>query len=328
MAENTPTQVNEEIDLGYLFKKIGLFLKRCIIILFNIISFFIKHKYTVIFLILIGIALGFLKDSFSKPVLINEVIVVPNFGSVDYLYDKTEALNAKIQAKDSVFLKTILGDKHKKLKEIEVEHIDDLFNNVSNNGDRVELFDILSQSKEADEFLNYYSITKTYKHHRLTFKIEGKEDSEDIVSRILEFLNNNPYYQDYQDIYVEHNSYLIDFNLNMLNQIDSILAFQMKAVEPLSSQVLDVDEKNYIPELIDKKREISQYLLTLKRQKSDFDIPIKLVKADYNLIELDSLRISSKILYPILLIVVFCLIFVMKHFYKKMKLIALENKSA
>lgn len=329
MSENIPTQqASEEIDLGYLFKKIGDFFKKCLLVLFKIITFFLKYKFIILVLIVVGVVLGFYKDVTSEPILNNEAIVIPNFGGVDYLYDKVNALNAKIEAEDTLYLKTIMGGNYEKLKEIEVEHIDDLFNNVSSSGDRVELFDILSQSKEADEFLNYYSITKTYKHHRLTFQIEGKDDSIEIVESIMEFLNNNSHYQEYLEIYKEHNKFLIDFNIEILKQIDSLLAQQTREVRSSNSQVFEIDEKNYIPQLIDRKQEISRNLLALKKNEVDYSKSIKVIKVDYNLLNTEKFKISPKILYPILLVITFCLIFLLKYIYYKMKLIAFENKTA
>lgn len=328
MSEKNSNLSSEEVDLGYLFRKIGIFFKKCVVILFNVIEFYLKFKYILLLLIAIGIAYGIYQKRNSEHVLINEAIVIPNFESVDYLYDKIDALNKKVIAEDTLFLNPIFGKNAFRLKEIEIDHIDDLYNNIAKTRERVELFDILSASKEADVFLNYFSITKTYKHHRITFKILGVDHSEKIVQNLINYLNDNQHYKDYGTIYREHNDFMIDFNEKMLEQIDTILSKENLDNKSSHSFGLAIDEKNYIPELIDRKRQISEYLLNLKKERADYDSPIKLVKVDYNLIDTERLNVPPLIKYPILFILLFSSIFFIKHVYLKLKLISLEDKSA
>src|SRR5690606_24972696 len=107
MSTNNTNQT-EEIDLGYLFKKAGDIFKNCVKILFQIIAFFLKYKFIVIALIVIGFAYGYYKDSNAKKSYSNQGIVIPNFESVDYLYNSIENLNTKIRQADTLFLQKVL----------------------------------------------------------------------------------------------------------------------------------------------------------------------------------------------------------------------------
>ncbi len=310
-------QISEEVDLGYLFRKISSFLKKSLIALYKIIAFFLNHKFIILGLIGIGIGLGYFKQSLSEPILNNRIIVIPNFESVDYLYDRVSALNAKIQTKDNKYLEAFIGEDYNRLRNIEIEHIDDLFTNVSDNNNKVELFKTLSQSKEADEFLNYYSITKTYKYHLLSIDLKGEGRSVEIVQSILDHFNDNSHFQDYAEIYREHNAFSIELNEQMLSQIDSLIAGHTKEKSQIERQTIDINQRNYLADLISKKQQIEQELLSLKKEKADFIHPIKLIKADYN-IENQTLN-KPIILYPILLVLIFCSFFLLKALYIKAK---------
>ena len=98
---------SEEVDLGYLFKSIGGFFKKILRTLFLILDFFKKYFIIIIILLIIGFAYGYYKDYNAIKTYDNEVIVIPNFESVDYLYDKVEAINKKIASGDTIYLQNV-----------------------------------------------------------------------------------------------------------------------------------------------------------------------------------------------------------------------------
>jgi len=63
----------------------------------------------------------------------------------------------------------------------------------------------------------------------------------------------------------------------------------------------------------------------LFKKKEDQVKIIKDVGANYNIIDTEKIRIPSKIKFPIFLVVLFSLFFLIKRLYSKMKMIALEN---
>mgnify|MGYP000057620634 CR=1 FL=1 len=79
---------DQEIDLGQIRIGIKKFFNGIINSIFDVI-FFVKKKIIVIgTLFLIGIVLGFFID--KNPVYTQDITVIPNFGSNEYLYKKVE----------------------------------------------------------------------------------------------------------------------------------------------------------------------------------------------------------------------------------------------
>src|SRR5690554_697804 len=115
----------EEIDLAYLFKKLKETSKNLIKLVFKVLDFYLKFWIVVLALILLGVAYGFYLDSNAKNEYENQGIIIPNFESVDYLYNNIEYFNNKIKTRDTVFLKQVLAEDFEAIKKIEIEPISD-----------------------------------------------------------------------------------------------------------------------------------------------------------------------------------------------------------
>ncbi|NCT18276.1 MAG: hypothetical protein COZ75_05510 [Flavobacteriaceae bacterium CG_4_8_14_3_um_filter_34_10] len=325
---NQPTHSNqtEEIDLGYLFKKLGDFFKRCVKLLFLIIAFFIKFKIIVIFLILIGLAYGYYKDITSKKIYANEAIVIPNFGSVDYLYDKVKAINTKISANDTLYLQAILDTNFRKIKKIEIEPIIDIYNFAAQSRENIDIFRILFQNQELAEFVEDLTTSKYYKYHRINFTVVGNEDSELIIKQLLDYFNNNEHYNQYQEINTENTALLIKESTIMISQIDSLIQSAIRdSSKNNGSQSVNINDKSDLGTLIYRKQEILKSRLELLTKEKDQVQIIKQVSLNYNLTPEKGFSISNKIKYPILFVLLFSLVFFIRYAYNKLEAIAKSN---
>lgn len=314
---------SEEIDLSLLTKKLNNALKKSIILIFGALGVFIKYKIIVAILVIIGFAYGFYKDKTTQKIFYNKVIVIPNFGSVDYLYEKVEALNAKVVARDSVYLKTILGPNYGNLRKIEIEPIVDIYNFAAQSRENIDIFRILFQNQDLSEFVEDMTTSKYYKHHNLNFSISGIDSSEKIVNDILTYFNENEHYKLYKDEIRENTDFLLKENLKMIAQIDSILqsaTYVSKSKELASS--FSINDNGDLGALIYRKELILNDRVSLIQENIDqFEI-IKTVSANYNLMPTDTFIISNKIKYPLLLILLFSVFFFMRYAYKKSEAIA------
>ena len=97
---------DQEIDLGQLSKKIGGFFQKLTDSFFDFILFLKRNIILVAVLFIVGAALGYFLDKKTK-VYDHEVVVLPNFNSVDYLYAKINLINSKRKENDTLFLKSI-----------------------------------------------------------------------------------------------------------------------------------------------------------------------------------------------------------------------------
>ncbi|HBC02954.1 MAG TPA: hypothetical protein DC015_01855, partial [Aequorivita sp.] len=181
---------SEEVDLGYMFKSIGGIFKKLAGFLFLVIAFVRKYLLLIIGLIILGIILGYFLDRNSVKVYENRLIVIPNFESVEYLYDKTDELNFKIQSGDSLYLKEIFGEKYKAVKKIEIEPIVDIYNFTTKSRENIDVFRILFENQDMKEFVDDMTTSKQYKYQKLKVFIHGK-DSKDLLEKFLGFLNEN-----------------------------------------------------------------------------------------------------------------------------------------
>jgi hypothetical protein len=104
MSTKVPQNSDQEIDIFQLSRSIGGFFDRVNRSVFRVIQFFVRNWITVLILVVLGAVLGFYLDS-NKKSYNNQVVVTPNFESVDYLYAKVDLIQSKIAAGDLYFLK-------------------------------------------------------------------------------------------------------------------------------------------------------------------------------------------------------------------------------
>ncbi len=315
----------EEIDLGYLVNKTGVFFKNLVKVFFLILAFFQKYIIIVIVLIIIGFSYGYFKDRTSFKIYSNETIVIPNFESVDYLYGKVEALNQKISLKDTVFLKKILDTNYLKIRKIEVEPIVDIYNFISRSREHIDIFRVLFQNQDMSEFVEDMTTSKYYKYHKLDFTTIGDESSERIIQDILNHFNSNSHFLEYQEEIRANTSLEIAENARMIAQVDSVFkAVSSFPSKEKSNQSFFINDNSQLNDLLTSKRELLEDRMKLKMRYIDETDVIKLVSANYNL-KPDGIVLSNKVKYPLVLIFLFSLVFFIGYAYKKLKAIVESN---
>lgn len=324
---NHPEHKNqsEEIDLGYLIKKINELYIKSLKLLFGVIAFFLRHILIILALILIGVVYGYFKEKDAVPLYDNQAIVVPNFESVHYLYEKIDAINFKIGQKDSLYLKNIFGDDFKRLRKLEIEPIVDMYQFLSKSRENIDIFRIITQSQDITDYKEELSNNKYNKYHKLNLKIYGERNIEEFVSKVFDYLNSNQHLEEYSTIYKENNELQIKEHKNMVAQIDSVLYSIYSGKKQQTNHGVQFSENPYLHFLIERKGMVMDDLLQHQIQKIDFESAIKIVKIDYNLIDNTKFRISNKIKYPILLVFLYSLFFFFRNSYFKLKKIANSN---
>ena len=145
---------NQEIDLSEISKKIGGFFEGISNTIFKWILFIKKHIIVVGILFILGAVLGVYLDKTVK-MYDNQLIVSPNFGTVDYLYNKVNLINSKINENDTVFLKNVVGIKEpKKIGEITVEPITDVYQFINYNDKNFEFIKLLAEDGDIKKLVN------------------------------------------------------------------------------------------------------------------------------------------------------------------------------
>lgn len=316
MTENK----QDEMDLGHLFGKIADLFRSFVRLIFLVITFFVKYAFVIIILIVIGVVAGYFMDKNQTEVYNNDLIVIPNFESTQYFYDKVNSLSIKIKNQDSIFIKEILGPNYKDLKGVEAEPIVDIYKLASGSRERVDLFRVLTEKQDIADYIQDPQNFQYFKYHRLTFKIKGKAHSKEIIDAAIEYLNDNSHYAEYREVGRENTAFRIETTQNMLSQIDSLL--KASAVIEKSAQnspSIAINDNSQLNDLVETKGNLTQSLLYLNKQNIDEQQIIKVAAVNYNVSDDSGLQISRKIKYPIYLILLFSGFFFFRNLYRKMK---------
>src|SRR5690554_6644141 len=312
-------QHTEDIDMNYLFRKFKSFLKRIIKLIYSIITFFIKYWIVTLLLILIGLGWGYYKEKVVDKTFVSEGIVIPNYGSVDYLYSTIKEFNSRIGASDTVYLKSILGENHRSVLEVKIEPIADIYNTMTKSREQIDVFRILYQNQDLESFIENLATSKYFKYHTIQFVTEGAGKSEKVIPQILAHWNQNKHFQAYQSIYEDNANFQVREYQNMFSQIDSVLASISKGYSNNQNPGVIISDNNDLSALFNIKKEMLTDLLEAHVQVSDYTDPVKLVFMNY---DIEHRSTANIIKYPILLVGLFSFIFFLKFLFLRMKRIA------
>ncbi len=325
MSTEQQTSPAEEIDLGYFFRQISNFFRGLARLIFMVISFFKKKIIWIALLIIAGVALGYFLDENSSPMYQNKLIVVPNFESANHLYEKVEEINAKRKQGDSVFIKQFTGNNWKRFAKIEIEALPDIYNFVTQSREQIDVFRILFENQELSEFLEDEMTSHSFKYHKMNFFIGGS-GAQDVVEKLINYINDNEFYKGYQQIYLKNTADRIEKAGTMANQIDSIMmalsylpedkGASLSVVANSNSDMFDISEYQQLL-LRDK--------LTLEKQFQDQQQIIKVASANYNIIEKGIFSFSRKVKFPIYFVLLFSGLFFMIYLYKSLRKFAEHN---
>ena len=313
---------SEEVDLGYMFRSIGEIFKKLARLFILVIAFVRKYILFIIGLIILGIILGYFLDRDSVNVYENRLIVIPNFESVEYLYDKTDELNFKIKTGDSLYLKEIFGKNYGAVKKIEIEPIVDIYNFTTKSRENIDVFRILFENQDMKEFVEDMTTSKQYKYQKVKVYILGK-NSKELLEKLLSFLNENQHFKEYQEMYIQNTSKRLSETDKMIDQADSVI----KSITSTSTStnpnppVYASFNNDFYSIFRYKDILLKDKLELLKKSKDEVAI-IKPVIINYNILEGGFATLKNVIKIPIYLILLFSFIFFLRFVYLGLKRIA------
>ena len=182
---------DQEIDLGLVAKGIKNFFQGIINSFFDFIFFLKKKILLVISLFVIGLVLGYFLDKSSS--YTQDILVIPNFESNEYLYKKIDFLNSRIIEKDTSFFTSIGVSNSDNINKIEIKAVNGVFQFVNQGGETKQNFEVenekLTQYKEMDKQENRKTLTPDQKR-KLTKKLEETNDSVKKLKDLLDKIND------------------------------------------------------------------------------------------------------------------------------------------
>ncbi|GGD22588.1 hypothetical protein [Flavobacterium orientale] len=319
---STPQQNddNQEIDLSEISKKISNAFEGFLMFFFNWILFLKRNLIWVVSLFVIGVGLGFYLDKTTN-IYDNQVIVMPNFGSNDYLYSKVEQLNAKIKEDDTIFLKKIGIKNVSKLKKIEIEPINDVYRFISNKTENFDLIKLMSEDGNIQKILEDKVTSKNYPYHRIKFVTSERTTDEKTKQPILSFLNDSDYFKIIQNQIINNTNLNIKLNEQMLEQIDGILAEFSSSLDASALKsdrlVYYNNENSQLNDVLKTKENLIKEQSDLKVHRLNIDKIIKELSSTLNNKNTKSVNGKLKYILPILFVFGFIIISLLSHFYKR-----------
>ena len=180
----------QEVDVKHLANRMGGFYNNIIYSVYRFVQFFKKRWYVFLALIGVGVGLGMYVDATKSYRLRHELLVVPNFGSVDYLYQKVKDYDRLDLNKKLIALNA--GNEVDKIK---IEAVYDAYNYILTDPVHFEAFKVLSERAiDLEKYSKSKLASKNFKYHMLTVYTDGFGNTDLTIDKILEDLNSDVYF--------------------------------------------------------------------------------------------------------------------------------------
>jgi hypothetical protein len=305
---------DQEIDLGQIGKGIKNFFQGIINSFFDFI-FFLKKKIIIVgSIFVIGVVLGYFLDKNSS--YTQDILVIPNFESNEYLYKKIEFLNSRLIEKDTAFFTSIGISNSDNISKIEIKAVNGVFqfvNQGDENKQNFELIKLMAEDGNIEEIVKSDATSRNYYLHNITFKTSEKITQKDVIDPILKYLQDNNFYKTQQKIYQNNIDNKIKFNDSLIVQIDKLI---LNLSNNKGGNISFSEEKG-ISELINKKDLLIKETQNLFLNQSLFEEIIKTQNVSINNLNTKGLNHKMKLFLPILFIILYVILYNFIVLYKK-----------
>lgn len=309
---------DKEIDLSQVTQKIGNVFQSFSDRIFDGILFLKRNIIIISILFVLGGGLGYYMDKSEKSYN-NQIIVIPNFESVDYLYAKVELLNAKIKERDYAFL-TKLGIKRPKdISKIEVEPIIDIYRFIDNSDENFQMIKLMAEDGDMQKILEDQVTSKNYKFHTISFLTHGTTNRSETLEPLMKFFNDSDYYRMVQkekindvELKIKSNQETIDQINGILNQFSGNISSQQK-----SDKLIYYNENTQLNDVIKTKNQLINDQGYLNIERNNYKDIIKESSATINVRNTKSLNGKMKLILPVLFIGLFLCFGMLRSFYRK-----------
>jgi len=290
---------DQEIDLGQIGTGIRNFFNNSLNIIFDFI-FFIKKKIIIIILFFIaGVAAGVVLD--SRHSYIQKLVLIPNFGSNEYLYNKISLLESKLKEDDKAFFKQIGINDIEGIGKIEIKPINGIYSfiNSKDNALNFEFIKLMAEDGNIEKIIKEDITSKNYYQHQLVINTSKPFKRNELIDPILNFLQDSEHFNKLKTIYQNNVKTKIEINNQLINQIDGlILSFSQN--KPSGS--VTISENSGINDIINKKDELikeNQYKLL---NSVEYDKIVKDQSIVSNQINTSGINNKMKFIIPILFV--------------------------
>jgi hypothetical protein len=279
---------DQEIDLLSLFSMLSKKINSVFILIINqlisVINLFIKllslvrKNYLLLSTaVIIGVLMGYtFEKKFYKPRYTSSLTLSPNYGSTYQLYGNIEFYETLIKEQNFEKLKSYLNLDSSDSKSLEGISIRPYTNEL------LKLKNFKSLLKAADSItatnLNYNDYNEnipfdSYSRHVITLKLINNKIPTYIEKRIIDNIENNIYYKNKKETYLENLEIKKQYILESIEKLDTLLFAEKNKPEGENSGttiVLDDNQKENIDlQLFDRYKTIRNELVEINYEMND-----------------------------------------------------------
>lgn len=310
---------SQEIDLSQISRKIGGFFDGIIFNIFRIIFFLKRNIVLVGILLVLGAGLGYFLDKTNKNYQ-NQIVVIPNFDSVDYLYSKIELINSKVKEGDTIFLKNVVGIKNpKKLGLIEIKPITDVYKFIKDKDNNFEMIKLMAEDGDIKKIIEENVTSKNYPYHLITFSTSEETSLDKTINPILNYLNQSDYYAKIQKEYVNNVKVKMIENDTIIKQIDGFLNSLSKSINSSqkSDKLVYYNENSQLNDVIKTKDQLVYEQGSHRLELVNLDKIIKDNSVTINSKNSTGINGKMKFIIPLFFILILILLKVFRKVYQK-----------
>lgn len=309
---------SQEIDITVVAQKIQNVFKGFKMSIFRFIRFIVQKIVIIGALFVIGIGAGLFFDKVVKTYE-NKVILVPNFGSYDYLYTKIGFLESKIEDKDYAFLQKIGIKDPETLKKIKIKPILDVyqyFNASSEKG--FELLKLMAEDGDMAKIIEDEVTSKNYTYHILDITTNRRCSEQEILEPILNYLNQDKYFNQLKVSYNKNINDKIKANEIIIAQIDGFLNTFSSEVNQNSKndKLVYYNENTQLNDVIKTKNDLISETGKLRTDLVSLDKVIKKISYTSNIKNTETVNGKMKYILPFALVLLYMLLYALSSFYK------------
>lgn len=303
---------NEEVTYLDTQKSINQILELINRLFGKIINFIKNNFFKLLILFVIGLVLGFVKDKYDKR-YVSTIIVIPNFNTVDFLYEKTALLEANLKGKNTAFFKKYQITP-KGISKVSVKPIVDIYNLAKKNTNYYNIFKTLSQNSSANKVIKDYTTSKNFPKHLITIKSSTKI-TEEVTQGIMSFINKSDFYERSRKKILENLHNEIKVNSEVIKQIDAIL--DRVPQNNTTKSTVFFNENSELKDLVLQKLSLVNRNHDLKVHSDNLKYIVTPIGSFLNMKDSEGLNDKYKFVLPLVLVFCFILFSLMrKRFFR------------
>lgn len=263
---------------------------------------FIKRNIWAVAVILVaGAAFGLFLD--SKTRYDNNIIVLPNFGSVDYLYNKIDLFDSKVKEGDTAFIKQLGIKTPKAVLSVKIAPIVDVYDFVNQRESNFEMVKIMSEDGAVSKILEDRFTSKNYPKHQITFVTTSKIGRKDFVEPLMAYLNDSEYFRQMKYEHLKNLDIKMRANDSIIKQIDGI--FKGFSSNKGDGKLMFYNEDTQLNEMIKSKDQLISEQGGLRINRVNFSDIIKESSAVLNQEKSGGIHGLMVVIMPIMLLLFF-----------------------